>query len=104
MFGFGKESHYVIQVYLKILNSGTPSASTSQGVGHRGRPAKSQVFNGHTSLPFSSRTASVGGVVQSKHIIKRYIISHEVMVTAYTNDILARDEDLSDLSSIRYHL
>ena len=103
MFCFGKESHYVIQVYLKILNSGTPSASTSQGVGHRGRPAKSQVFNGHTSLPFSSRTAIVGGA-QSKHIIKRYIISHEVMVTAYTNDILARDEDLSDLSSIRYHL
>lgn len=42
--------------------------------------------------------------VQSKHTIKRFIISHEVMVIAYTNDILARDEDLSDISLTRYHL
>lgn len=96
MLCFGKESHYVIQVYLQNPKLRHPSASTSQGVGHRGRPAKSQVFNGHTSLPFSSRPAIVGGA-QSKHIIKRYIISHEVMVTAYTNDKLARDKDLSDL-------
>lgn len=75
----------------KILNSGIllpqPHKEWVTGAG---------LLNGHTSLPFSSRPAIAGGA-QSKHIIKRYIISHEVMVTAYTNDKLARDKDLSDL-------